>query len=69
MKSIGRTNEHEPECWFKFKKIVNKLFAIFIEYRILFNDILTTFLRLDFREVSLKIVYHVVQGIIVPKIR
>ena len=69
MKSIGRTNEHEPECWFKFSKIVNKFVAKFIKYMILFNGKLTTFLRLDFREVSPKILYLIVQGIIVPKIR
>ena len=51
-----------------FDKIIRKLVAKLLKYRILLKDILT-FLGLDYRDASLKILYLIVIGISNPKIR
>ena len=52
----------------KVNKIICKFVAKLIKYRILFKDILT-FLGLDYRDASLKILYLIVIGISNLKIR
>ena len=50
------------------EKILRKFVAKLLKYRIPFKDILT-FLGLDYRDVSLKILYLIVIVISLPKIR
>ena len=51
-----------------FDKIIRKLVAKLLKYRIMLKDRLT-FLGLDYRDASLKILYLIVIGISNPKIR
>ena len=52
----------------RFDKIIRKFLAKLLKYRIMFKDILA-FLRLDYRDASLIILYLIVIGISNPKIR
>ena len=51
-----------------FDKIIRKLVAKLLKYRILLKDILT-FLGLDYRDASFITLYLIVIGISTPKIR
>ena len=60
--------EYTKYRYISFDKIISKFVPKLLKNRILFNDILT-FLGLDYRDTSLNILYLIVIGISIQKIR